>query len=197
MVLTWPIDKVDPSEIPAFQPIYDAYQHVVPDLGGMLRFLCYRFDPKARDGREKDSVTKKAEDSAIMAGWKPPVPDLEETVDGAKEVSLAYTIYSEVVGLFFSILDNDEWEFIESLDIAIHNANMIIREPIVADDPEVKGKILLNVQKAIKGNEDAIVLRKGLAMKMADSDPAAAKSIMESTKSARRPTSPEKFLLNG
>ena len=196
MVLTWPIDKVDPSDIPAFRPIYDKYQNLVPDLGGMIRFLCYRFDPKAREGRERDSVMKKEEDSAKMAKWKPPLAELLDEDDAEKdELCAAYAIYSEVVGLFFSILDNDDWEFIESLDIAIHNANMIIREPILGD-AEVKGKILLNIQKATMGNKDAMALRRELAAKMADSSPGTDKLIMASTK-ARRPISPEGFLGNG
>ena len=199
MALTWPIDTVEPADIPAFGDIFSEYDHKVADLNGMLRYFCYRFDPKWLSAKEKVTIERKDAEAAKLAGWEPPIAKMEEDDDGNQVICFEYAIFLEILGAFFEVLDNDEWEFIVSLDIAIHNGNMIIREPILGDDPEVKGKILLNIQKAIKGNEEAIALRKSAAMRIADQDEVGARAIMTGTKAKknRKPISPEGFLSNG
>lgn len=193
MRLTFPIDVIDPVELDEFSGITEEYQASVPDLSGMLKYLVYRFDPKCTDVQRAMGVGDKEVVAQRLAGWSPPEMVLGYDEKENPIINHDWLRFSRIQGEFFSILDNDEWEFIVSLDIAIHNAHMIIREPIPADmDPEKRGKVLLNIQKAIEGNKEAIATRKATALAMADNDQSAAKNIMSATKAtARRPVSPE------
>lgn len=198
MALTFPIDTKEPAEIAAFSSIFSEYSNSVANLSGMLKYLCYRFDPKCSEVRKMIGVTEKDRLAGDMAKWYPPEP-LVLIDPGTRDQTLngEYISYCDVQGEFFRLLDNDEWEFIVSLDIAIHNANMVIREPLPTGmDPEKKGKAILNIQKAIEGNKLALETRKSAAMGMADNDTGSAKAILSSTKSSRASMSPEGHLRN-
>ena len=202
MALTFPIDKKEPSEIPAFTEIFLDFSMFVPDLNDMLKYLCYRFDPKS-PVFDTSIVTyeervRKAEE---LSGWVMPEPLMHVDEGGNNVVDTRYQLFSEVMGSFFSVLDNDEWEFIVSLDVAIHNGHMVIREPLPACmDPETKGKVQINIYKAIEGTAKALKERKAKAMELAQNDERAANAILSGTKKStqrkREPISPEGFLNN-
>jgi hypothetical protein len=197
-MLTFPIDTKDVHDIPEFAQILDEFGGTAPDIEGMLRYLCYRFDPKCAEVRRAIGIEEKGRIAQVKANWTVPEPRIEVQEDGTMVMDALWLAYSKVQGAFFEVLDNDEWEFIVSLDIAIHNAHMVIRQPIPPDgDAETNGKILLNIQKAIKGNEEALAIRRAAAMRLADSDPDAAKNLLAATKAQRRSVSPEGHLRGG
>lgn len=198
MALTFPIDTKPVGDIPEFSGIVMSYSHLIHDLEGMLKYLCYRFDPNCHDVRKAVGVEEKNRIAQSMAGWTIPDPIDGTDDEGNPKINPRWKMFAAVEGDFFSVLDNDDWEFIVSMDIAIHNGNMVMREPIPVDmDPETKGKILLNIQKAIKGNEEAIEIRRKTAMKMADGDENSSKVIMSATKAKRQSIAPEYHLKNG
>lgn len=199
MGMKFPIESMDAKDIPEFSQIFDEFSSIVPDLSNMLAFLCYRFDPGCAEVRRMVSVTEKDRVASDKAMWRPPEPVVITDPDTNEQtLDEWYVRYCEVQGAFFRCLDNDDWEFIVSLDIAIHNANMVIREPLPTSmDPEKKGKAILNIQKAIEGNKDALETRRQIARTLADGDDNAAKAILSSTKSSRASMSPEGHLRHG
>lgn len=187
MKLTFPIDTKDPDAIPEFEEAFGRHGDTVEDLNGMLRYLCYRFDPASPvytdSGAKSLSIEDRSFKASELSKWWPPEPNMVANEALQQVIDPVWAEYSEVMGLFFKALDMDEWEFIVSLDIAIHNGHMVIREPIPAQmDAETKGKVLLNVQKAVEGNARAMELRKKKALELANGDEQAAKSIQKATK---------------
>lgn len=195
MSLTFPIDTKEPEDLPEFYHIFEQYSTRVPDLSQMLRWLCYRFDPKspvfAKPNTGFDECVRMSDE---MAGWKQPVPLMVAAEDGSQSLDFRFILFQEVMGEFFMVLDNDEWESIVTLGIAIHNGHMVIREPLPTDmDPETKGKVLNNIYKAIEGNAKAQEMRKAKVLEMAKRDELAVKSILAGAKAkaARANVSPE------
>jgi len=197
MALTFPVDTKSIGDIPEFSGIVASFSDSAPDLDGMLKYLCYRFDPNCAEVRKSVGVDEKNRIAQNMAAWETPNPIDGVDDEGNPKINPRWKLFAAVEGDFFAVLDNDDWEFIVSMDIAIHNGNMVMREPIPVDmDPETKGKILLNIQKAIKGNQEAIEIRRETAMKMADGDGDTAKIILSATKAKRQSISPEYHLKN-
>lgn len=191
MALTFPIDSKEPAEIPAFEDIFSQYARHVEDLGGMLKYLCYRFDPASEDVHKSvGGIVVKEEKAAGKAGWTPPEASVGNDEHGNPILTDEFMVYREVMGEFFWLLDTELFEFICSLEISIHNANMILRDPILGS-AEVKSKVLLNMQKATENVSDSLKLKKALIFEMAKEDKAAMDSIKTKVKIVRANISPE------
>jgi hypothetical protein len=191
MTLKFPIDKNEPREIPEFGGIFSDFAYSVPDLNAMIKYLCYRFDPASEDVHKTvGGIEAKEVKASEKAGWAPPVASVGNDDFGNPILTEEFKAYREVMGEFFWLLDTELFEFICSLEISIHNANMILRDPILGN-AEVKSKVLLNMQKATENVSDSLKLKKSLVFEMAKEDKAAIDAIKAKVKVVRAGISPE------
>ncbi len=188
--LKFPVDTADSVTIPEFGDIYMEFSPVVHDLDGMLRYLCYRFDPGSPAQKAIGGVSEKDRMASEMSGWSPPEASIDNDEFGDPILTSEYVLYRQVMGEFFWLLDDESFEFLCSLDITSHNANMIMRDPIMGSS-EVQGKILLNVQKATENLAKARELKKALVAEMSGGDPTAVMAITSKKKAVRGGISPE------
>jgi hypothetical protein len=187
--MRFPIDTTPPQEILAFSPLFLGLGHIVPHLAGMIRYLCYRYD-QSSEVFGTSVIGHEARDrrASELASWDPPM----QMMDDETHCPIGdYAVFLEVTALWFRAYDNDEWEYIVSLDEMIHNCHKVMREPLPAD-PEAKAKMIINVQRAAEGARDAIRDRRAAAKALADNSEALATAILHGTKKvARASTSPE------
>lgn len=141
MAMTFPIDKVDPIEIPAFRVIFDMYGgDDTSHLSSMLKYLCYRFDPK----HEPESVNFEQRKAMAMdkSGFVGPGDPPCVNEDGVLIVPPRYRTYMDVTSLFFAVLNNPDWEEMCSLEFMVAEAHQIMRSPIPDEaDTDVKSKM--------------------------------------------------------
>lgn len=191
MALTFPIDTKQVDEIPEFSRIILSYSNIIPDLHSMLKYLCYRFDPAFGTVQKAiGGVPEKERLASELSGWSPPEASIENDENNEPIITREYALYREVMGEFFWLIDNDSVEFLCSLDIIMHNANMIMRDPILGNS-ESQGKILLNIQKATENLAKARELKKSIIVEMSSADPTAAMAITTKKKAVRGGISPE------
>ncbi len=191
MALTFPIDTKSIGDIPEFSGIVASFSDSVPDLDGMLKYLCYRFDPHSIAVQKAiGGVSEKDRIASDLSGWYPPEASISNDDRGEPELTEEYILYRNVMGEFFWLLDNESFEFLCSLDITSHNANMIMRDPIMGNS-EAQGKILLNVQKATENLAKARELKKALMAEISGGDPTAIMAITSKKKVIRGGISPE------
>jgi len=188
--LRFPVDTTEPALIEEFGAIYMAFAPIIHDLDGMLKYLCYRFDPNSHVQKAIGGVSEKDRIASEMSEWYPPEASISNDENGDPILTAEYGLYREVMGEFFWLLDDESFEFLCSLDITSHNANMIMRDPIMGNS-EVQGKILLNVQKATENLAKARELKKALVAEMSSGDPTAAMAITSKKKAVRGGISPE------
>ena len=182
--LTFPIDTKEPHEIPAFSEILDKY----PGSGAMIKYLCYRFDPKCELVRSGINVAERHRIAEGLSGTTCPIPDtafVDE--DGVAHFSDEWNMFSSVTSMFFPLLNNPEWEFLVSLEITINESNSLLREPIPEKiDVDTKTKIILLKQKATEGLREALNMRQVLIDRLVDGDERAQKSVTSPHSRAKR-----------
>lgn len=199
MVLTWPIDKVDPSDIPAFQPIYEAYKHLVPDLGGMLKFLCYRFDQNSQEVRAAVGTSEKDVVAQRLSAFLKPIPNVAFVDEnGTIHMSDEWKQFSAVSFMFFPLLNNAKWELMTSMELAMDEGNAILREPIPIDaDPDLKAKSQLLKINTAEGGMKMIQMREKLMDAIADGDEAMISMIDNGMGSRKKSTRSKRDNLTG
>lgn len=165
MRLTFPIDTTDIKDIPGLSGI--AIEH--PGCEGMLRYLCYRFDPRCKEVRGAATIREKQRVAEAKSGWHVPDPGTEER-----------KLMEEVCMLFFPVLNNPEWEYLCSLEFLLDDSNRILRTQIDEDaetDAEAVTKVLIMRHKASEGVKDAINTRRMLIDSLADGDEDMARAV--------------------
>lgn len=198
MALTFPVDKVEPGEVPAFRHIFERFPDNPEQTSLMLRYLVYRFDPRSEDVRKSTNIDEKRRIAEGKSGWKRPDPVATTDEEGNISWSEGWQHYMVIEGMFFECMDDLEFKYLVSLEIAIDNCNAVIRSPIPHDlDEESKAKAIINIHKASDANDAALDRRRKIIDRMADGDESAAASIASASKSRRRPISPEGMLGNG
>lgn len=161
MSLTFPVDTTNPEAIPELSWITVAH----PGCNEMLKYLCYRFDPKCKEVRNAATVREKQRMAEAMSGWH--VPDDESQ----------RALMEEVATLLFQVINNPEWEHITSLEFLMDESNTIIKRPIKADTAEEMTKALILKHKASEGLREAIALRRTMMDSLADGDEGVARAI--------------------
>lgn len=166
-MLTFPIENTSPSAIKSFDAIYATYGHLIGDLDGMIKYLCYRFDPKSEEVRAAVGRDAKREMAERLSGWSRPEPSKPQAAeDDEIQESGEWMLYMEVESMFLRLAWSIEYVFMESTEEAIYNSMDVVRRPIPPDtDEETQGKMVLNIQKATSFIHEAI----GLLRKMQDS----------------------------
>lgn len=163
MALTFPIDTVDIYEIKELAHILDEF----PGDDDILRYVCYRFDPKCTQVRDRKTVAEKDAVAATLAGYS---PEREKK-----------TIVTQMSTHVLRQLNSLDWEVMCSLEIAFDEAMQIIREEIVSGDRDEMLKAVDLKQKVISGmgkTEDLLLTRQ---QKIAAADELAMKVITETT----------------
>lgn len=134
MALTFPVDTTEVDSIPALEVLAADY----PGHHGLIRFCCYRFDPKCDEVRKRQTVAEKNELAAALSGYKP-----RAEIDDAALQSIATGILRLVNSL--------DWEVMCSLEIALDESMQMIREPIISGDEDKRLKAVELKQKVIGG----------------------------------------------
>jgi hypothetical protein len=194
MKLTFPIDTVEPGEIPAFSRIFMLSKADPETLSKMLRYLCWRFDPKSADIRAMSGVDAKRAAAEAISGYR--VPDPEATVgdDGELRFSDGWEEYCAVEAMFMGLIDDLRYKFILSIEMAIDQCNRVIRTPIPQNaSPDIEAKTIISIQKAMEGNSQAFKTMSEQIAWLADNDPQTIFSISRATK-GRAPVSPESMV---
>jgi hypothetical protein len=172
--MKFPVDTKEPGEIPAFDDILSR----VPECGGLLKFLCYRYDPKCDKVREAAQANRNGIASAL-ADWPEDGQDI--------------ILISNVVDAFFIAFNDFEYEIMCSREIVLEQTLSQMREEFDTDekDPDKISKaFLLKVELDKKADE----IWNRLSMlydKIADGDKEIEKALKES-RGARREWAPEK-----
>lgn len=184
MALTFPIDTKDPGEIPAFQPILEEF----PGSEGVLRYLCWRFDPKSSDVRMVQNISEKQRLAEKKSGFKCPIPDVAFVDEnGVAHMSDEWKDFAAISLRFFPLLNNPDWELMVSIEIAMDEGNGILREPIPANaDIDTKAKSQLLKINTAKGCEDMRKIRNALISDLANGDEAAERLIRDNTSERKR-----------
>jgi hypothetical protein len=186
MDLTFPIDRVEPGEVPAFSHIFDRFQDHAHEVSLMLRYLCHRFDPKSTDIRRMTSVDDKRREAEKRSGWERPDPVANVDDNGKITFSDGWDRYSMVEGMFFELLDDLQYKFLVSIEIAIDNFNSVIRSPIPSNlSADEKAKTAISIQRALEGNKEAFETRREILAQMTDGEDSAIESISRAV-TARR-----------
>lgn len=190
--MTFPIDTMEPGEIPAFERIFEKFPEDPSYISLMLRYLVYRFDPLHAEMRTEASQEGKQALAERLSGWSRPSPESEVLENGDIKWSDGWEQYVQVERMFFELVDDFDFKYIVSLEIAMDNCNAVIRSPIPAKlSAEEKGKTMIALQKAIEGNNEARAIRRKIIAEMADGDEAAKANIAIATKGKRNPIAPE------
>lgn len=143
MGLTYPIDTVDPREIPDLAPLFDAGAS-----GDMVRYVVYRFDPGSKEVRGRQVQTERDGMAAQMCKYIP--------TDADK------SLLPKLTTCYLRIINSMDYTVLTSLEIAHDEATQLIREKIEDDDPDKKLKAVELKQKVIAGlskMEDEISVR--------------------------------------
>lgn len=193
MKLTFPIDTLEPGEIPAFSHIFDKFPEYPENISRMIKYLCWRFDPKSKDIRAMTDIAEKVSASEKRSGYKKPSATAEVSEDGELRFSDGWNQYCAVEAMFFELIDDQLFKFLVSIEIAIDNCNSVIRSPIPLNvGADEKAKAIISIQKAMEGNESAFKMKKSILAEMADGDKATVQNIEAGVKEKRRaPISPE------
>lgn len=184
MNLTFPVDRHDPGDIPAFRDILEDF----PAASDILKYLVYRFDPKCTLVRAGITVPEKQRIAEGLSKYICPIPDTAMVDEGGTlHFSDEWNMFSSVTMRFFPLLNNVEWEFLVSLEIQINESNWLLREPIPDKaDVDTKTKTVLLKQKATEGIAEALKMRQVLIDKLADGDERAAKAITSTAARVKR-----------
>jgi hypothetical protein len=101
MALKFPVDTTEPGEIPALASIIEKW----PDCEGLLKYLCYRYDPKFGPVREATNQSSRDTIAATYAGWPKEGEDL--------------VLVAGVTDAFFEAMNDFEWEILCSREIVL------------------------------------------------------------------------------
>lgn len=143
MGLTYPIDTVDPREIPDLAPLFDAGAS-----SDMVRYVVHRFDPGSKEVRGRQVQAERDEMAAKKSGHAP--------TDADK------SLLPKLTTAFLRIINSMDYTVLTSLEIAHDEAAEYIRRPISNDDPDKELKAVELKQKLIAGlskTEDEISVR--------------------------------------
>jgi len=186
MALTFPIETTPPKDIPQFAGIYSTYGHLIQDLDGMLKYLCYRYDPKSSEVRSAVNRDAKTEMAERLSGWsKPAYEKSEEAGEDDIQSSNPWKFYTEVESRFLRIAWPLEYTFLESTEEAIYNAMDVMRRPIPDVDEETQGKMVLNIQKATQTVNEGIAMYRKMQAQIADMDDNARENMEADIRKAR------------
>jgi len=180
MALKFPVDEKEPGEIPALAGILADY----PDCDGLLKFLCYRYDPKFEPVRAA-SAKMRNEVASSYAQWP--------------EEGMPVILIEDVVTGFFRLLNDFEWELLCSREMVMEQVLEQMRvkfEFKAEDDPDKVSKAFL-LKTDLDDRADKIMARLiVLYDKISDGDKEVEKVIKE-TRGSRRSISPERRAREG
>ncbi len=155
MGLTYPIDTVDPREIPDLAPLFDAGAS-----GDMVRYVVYRFDPGSKEVRGRQVQAERDTMAAQVSKYTP--------TDADK------SLLPKLTTCYLRIINSMDYEVLISLEMAFDEAMQLIRENILDEDadkklkavelkqkviaglPKMENDILVKIAKITKDDEDAV-----------------------------------------
>lgn len=178
--LTFPIDTMEPGEIPAFRFIFDQYPGAEEKVSRMLRYVCYRFDPKCQKVRDAIGVEDRRMAAEEMSGYTCPLADQSMVdKDGEFVPSEDWRMLSEVTAMFFMVLNKPRWEMICTFEIVIAEGFDMMRQPIVTTQEDVKLKNTELKAKIGDRNMKMLADMEAAMDKLSDDDPIARFGITE------------------
>ncbi len=134
MGLTYPIDTVDPREIPAFEPLFLAHRIDADRLAKMVKYVCFRYDPKSDLVRGETSEKKKKETAERLSGYTCPAIDKSMVNENGEFVpSAEVSTLLAVTSSFFALLNNPRWEAVCTMLEVISEGHEMMRVPIHPD----------------------------------------------------------------
>lgn len=134
MGLTYPIDTVDPREIPAFNRVFEVHKIDADRLAKMVKYVCFRYDPKSDLVKEESSEKKKKDTAERLSGYTCPKVDKSMVNEEGEFVpSTEVSTLMAVTTAFFALLNNPRWESICTMLEVISEGHEMMRVPIHPD----------------------------------------------------------------
>lgn len=178
--LTFPIDTMEPGEIEAFRFIFDQYPNLEQKVSKMLRYVCYRFDPKCHKVRNAIGIDDRKAIAEELSGYTCPLADQSMVnEDGEFVPSEDWKMLSEVTAMFFMVLNKPRWEMICTFEIVIAEGFDMMRQPIVTTQEDLK---LKNTELKAKLGDRNMKMLSDMEMaieRLSDEDPIARYGITE------------------
>lgn len=180
MGLTWPIDTKEVSEIPELSVILNCF----PTHVGLIKYVCYLYDPKNKVVREASTPAMKRLLAEEFAGITPPDPPILE-----EEPSPEFIALGGIATMLFRLLSNFELELQKSREIVLERMMEILRSVEEGADATKQITIWSSADKAI---DDTLARYNALYMKLAsDDEKVVAAMKLDRSRSQRVAISPE------